>query len=518
MRAFTLYLIAFILILVYNGRICPLVAGLPAWQIGFVVFIPIATAYIFRLLLFEPLVQRQRLDVQASVVGWLDFALFLVAGIGMVVFNDVVYGFPLLESGVKVISGTLTIGFFVSTDLALEHNRKVMEVARSMKWSYGLPDVYYPITTKFFLFGTITVLLFAGLVISVIARDLYLLHATHVTISRAHVLMARKAIIIDIGFIMLVLIGCIINLLYSYSLNLRMLFKSQTGILERVSNGDMDDFVPVMSSDEFGIIAGHTNTMITGLRDRIRMMEGLKVAGEMQQALFPKKHVEFEGLDIAATSLFSDETGGDFFDFMENLGEKNDEMVVVLGDVTGHGIGAALLMASTRAYLRMQAEYQFSPALLLSNANRLLAYDCFGTGRFVTLFCLHISSENHYVKWASAGHDPAIIFDANAPEFRELKARGLPLGVMPDSDYEEVCCDALRAGEVLVLGTDGIWEAMNSDGEMFGKDRLRDVISANHYKPAAEILHAVAEAVQVFQGNEPQVDDVTIVVIKADAK
>ncbi|KAF1073542.1 PP2C family protein-serine/threonine phosphatase [Halodesulfovibrio sp. MK-HDV] len=517
MRAFLLYLIAFILIYVYNGRICPFVSTLPAWQIGFVVFVPIAIAYMFRVLLFTPLIEKQKIDVQANVVGGMDFCLFVAAGVSMVLFNELVFDFPLMESGGKVFMGTFTIGFFVAIDLALEHNRKVMQVARSMKWSYALPQVYYPITTKFFLFGTITVLLFASLIVAVIARDLYLLSSMTTQVSKGHILLTRQSIIIDIVFIMLVLLGFIINLLYSYSLNLRMLFESQTGVLERVSNGDMDYFVPVMSSDEFGVIAGHTNAMITGLRDRIRMMEGLKVAGEMQQALFPKKQVEFEGLDIAASSIFSDETGGDFFDFVENLGPNQDEMILVLGDGTGHGIGAALLMASTRAYLRMQAEYQHSPAILLSNTNKLLTRDCYGSGRFVTLFCLQISGGAHHVKWASAGHDPAIIYDGNTNEFRELKARGLPLGVLPDADYEEVCCDALTAGEVMVIGTDGIWEAMAPDSEMFGKDRMRDAIRMNHNKSAAEILHAVAEAVRIFQDGEPQLDDITIVVLKADS-
>lgn len=517
MRAFLLYFIAFILITFYNGWICPFVSDLPSWQIAFVVFVPLAIAYTFRVLLFAPLIQKQKIDVQANVVGWLDFCLFIAAGFSMILCNKVVFGFSLWESGAKVFMGTFTIGFFVSVDLALEHNRKVMQVARSMKWSYALPQVYYPITTKFFLFGTVTILLFSSLVVAVIARDLYLLSSMTVQVSKGHVLLTRQSIIVDIVFIMLVLLGFIINLLYSYSLNLRMLFESQTGVLERVSKGDMDDFVPVMTSDEFGVIAGHTNAMITGLRDRIRMMEGLKVAAEMQQALLPRKRVTFKGFDIAASSIFSDETGGDFFDFMENLGPKQDEMVLVLGDGTGHGIGAALLMASTRAYMRMQAEYQYSPAVLLSNTNKLLVRDCYGSGRFVTLFCLHISGGDHHIKWASAGHDPAIIYDEKAAEFRELKAHGLPLGVLPDVDYEEVCCDTLRPGEVMVIGTDGIWEAMAPDGEMFGKDRMKDAIQENHNKSSAEILHALAEAVKVFQDGEPQLDDITIVVLKADS-
>ncbi|MCG8532284.1 MAG: SpoIIE family protein phosphatase [Desulfovibrionales bacterium] len=512
MRAFVLYFLSFILLYIYNGRICPFISELPAWEIGFIVFIPMLSVFLFRTLALLPFVVRQSLPVQARFVGWMDFVLFVVAGLGMVLFNTFVFGFPLLESGSKVFLGTVTIGFFVAMDLALQHNRKVMLVARSTPWSYDLPQVYYPLTTKFFMFGTLTVLLFSALVIAVVSRDMYLLGLSEM--SRNHVAMTQKTMIIDILYIMVVLIGFIVNMLYSYSLNLRMMFESQTGVLERVSMGDMESFVPVFSPDEFGVIAGHTNQMITGLQDRMRMMEGLKVAGEMQQALFPKKDIRFTGLDIAATSIFSDETGGDFFDFLENLGD-DDDMVVVLGDVTGHGIGAALLMASTRAYLRMQAEYQHSPAFLLSNTNRLLVRDCYGTGRFVTLFCLQISGEKRYIKWATAGHDPAIIFDADAVEFRELRAHGLPLGVLPDSDYEEICCDALRPGEVLLMGTDGIWEALNSEQEMFGKSRLKDVIKKNHYKPAAEILHAVATAVKEHQGGQPQLDDVSIVVLKA---
>ncbi|SIO35316.1 PP2C family protein-serine/threonine phosphatase [Halodesulfovibrio marinisediminis] len=516
MRAFLLYLTALILIYIYNGRICPFVSNLPSWQIGLLVLVVLGGAYLVRTLCYITVVFKQRLDVQAKMVGWMDFALFFAAGLSMVGFYSIVHGFPLIESGSKVLMGTLAIGFFVSIDLALEHSRKVMQMARRMEWTYALPQYYYPITTKFFLFGTITVLLFASLVVAVVTRDLYLLSEMEGHVSRAHIVLARKSILIDIIFIMMVLIGFTLNLLYSYSLNLRMLFESQTGILERVSKGDMDDFVPVMSSDEFGIIAGHTNSMITGLRDRIRMMEGLKVASEMQQALFPKKRTDFAGVDIAATSLFSDETGGDFFDFLENLGPEKNEMVVVLGDVTGHGIGAALLMASTRAYLRMQAEYQYSPGVLLSNTNRLLAYDSYGTGRFVTLFCLHISGGDNLIKWASAGHDPAIIFNGETSEFRDLKARGLPLGVMPETEYEEVCCDALCSGEVMLIGTDGIWEAMDANGQMYGKDRLKEVIRKNYDKTSAEILHAVAEAVRGFQNGEPQLDDITVVVLKAD--
>ncbi|WP_082936327.1 SpoIIE family protein phosphatase [Halodesulfovibrio spirochaetisodalis] len=517
MRAFLLYFIAFLILYTYNARICPYVSLLPAWQSGFIAFVPIAFAYLLRTLLYAPLVLKQTLDVQARVIGWVDFSLFVVAGAAMVAFNRIVFDFPWIESGLKVFVGTFTIGFFVAIDLALEHNRKVMQVARSMKWTYSLPQVYYPITTKFFFFGTITIFLFAFLVFAVITRDLYILSSLAGKIRDVDIALTRKSIMIDIVFILIMMLGFTINLLYSYSLNLRMLFQSQTGILERVSRGDMDEFVPVMTSDEFGVIAGHTNTMISGLRDRIRMMEGLKVAGEMQQALFPKTHATFEGLDIAATSIFSDETGGDFFDFLEELGEGKDELIIILGDVTGHGIGAALLMASTRAYLRMQAEYQHSPALLLTNTNKLLVHDCYGSGRFVTLFCLQISGDKRYLKWASAGHDPAIVFDAGTSEFRELKARGLPLGVMPDSDYEEICCDALKPGDVLLIGTDGIWEATDREDNMFGKDRIREVMRENHYKPAAEILHAVAHAVKDFRGGKPQLDDVTIVVIKAES-
>ncbi|MCT4626036.1 SpoIIE family protein phosphatase [Halodesulfovibrio sp.] len=516
MRAFVLYFVGFLIIYIYNGRICPFVSDLPAWQIGFIVFIPLAVGYMARTILFAQLVLKQKLTVQASFVGWIDFSIFIVAGLGMLAFNTIVYGFPFVESGLKVFMGTFTVGFFVAIDLALQHNRNVMQMSDSMKWTYSLPQVYYPITTKFFFFGTVTIVLFATLIIAVVTRDLFLLSSMPVRISQLHIMLTRKSIIIDIAFIMLVLLGFIVNLLYSYSLNLRMLFKAQTGILERVTEGDMDEFVPVMTSDEFGVIAGHTNTMITGLRDRIRMMEGLKVAGEMQQTFFPKKRVEYEGLDIAATSIFSDETGGDFFDFLEGLGDAQDETVVVLGDVTGHGIGAALLMATTRAYLRMQAEYEHSPAHLLSNTNALLARDCYGTGRFVTLFCLQLSGEQRQIKWASAGHDPALVFDANTQEFRELKAHGLPLGVLPDTKYEEVCCDSLRSGEVMLIGTDGIWEATDSEQNMFGKERLKAVIRKNYNQTSAGILHAVANAVKDFRGEEPQLDDITIVVLKAE--
>ena len=187
---------------------------------------------------------------------------------------------------------------------------------------------------------------------------------------------------------------------------------------------------------------------------------------------------------------------------------------MVVGDVTGHGIDAALLMTTARAFLRMRASQCGSISQIITEMNRHLAQDVLETGRFMTLFYMTIDLERGHVRWVRAGHDPALIYDPVKDDFEELKGEGLALGVDEEFAYEENLRTQLVSGEVIALGTDGIWEAHNRHGEMFGKDRFREIIRQNANAQANEILDAVYAELNSFTlGIKPE-DDLTLVVIK----
>ncbi len=282
----------------------------------------------------------------------------------------------------------------------------------------------------------------------------------------------------------------------------------------RIADGDLETETPVRTSDEVGELARTVNMMLPKLRDRMRIKGSLAVAMEVQQALLPDEPPVVEGLDIAGTSVYCDETGGDYYDFVD-LSSLNPHTVgVAVGDVTGHGIAAALLMATARAHLRSRADQPGSLGELLNHMNRHLAMDA-PNGRFMTLCFMLFGGEQLTVRWANAGHDPAILYRAALDEFEELVGGGVPLGVDADWRYDEFGPKSLHSNDVLVLGTDGVWETRNASRELFGKDRLKETIHRNKLKTAAEIAEAITTAAKEFRGEHQQDDDLTLVVVKA---
>jgi sigma-B regulation protein RsbU (phosphoserine phosphatase) len=186
-----------------------------------------------------------------------------------------------------------------------------------------------------------------------------------------------------------------------------------------------------------------------------------------------------------------------------------------VGDVTGHGVSAALFMATGRALLRGRAVDQPGPAALLTEVNALLCQDTHLTGRFITLFFLRLDRTTRELVWCRAGHDPGLLFDAVADTFESLKGAGIPLGVTPDWTYTESRRPWLTPGQVLVLYTDGIHEARNAEDIMYGRERIMDVVRKNAEAPASAVVNALVADLREFKGNLPLEDDVTLVVIKA---
>jgi sigma-B regulation protein RsbU (phosphoserine phosphatase) len=256
------------------------------------------------------------------------------------------------------------------------------------------------------------------------------------------------------------------------------------------------------------------NEMTAGLIERDRMRRSLYLAKEVQQALLPRTEPKIKGLDIASSSVYCDETGGDYYDFLGGDEPNADKISVVVGDVSGHGVSSALLMATARAFLRQRSALSGSVSRIVSDVNRQLVRDVEESGGFMTLFYLTIDTDNHKLNWVRAGHDPAIFFDPATDTFQELRGVGMALGVKADARFEENRKNNLKNNQIILLGTDGIWEARNLQGEMFGKEPIYRTIRKNHTLSANEILTGIFNTLNRFLQDRALEDDVTLVVIK----
>jgi PAS domain S-box-containing protein len=263
-------------------------------------------------------------------------------------------------------------------------------------------------------------------------------------------------------------------------------------------------------TDDQGAVIGN----MAFITDMTEQKKSLELAGEVQKSLLPQKNLRIQGLDVAGKSIPCEEIGGDYFDYL--LGEEYPKrpFSVVVGDITGHGVDAALLMTSARAFLRMRSAQPGSISQIVNEMNRHLTRDVLDTGRFMTLLYLTIDMGNRDLRWVRAGHDPAILYDPIHDEFEELKGSGLALGLDEKFVYQENVKTELTSGQIIAIGTDGIWEAFNGDGEMYGKKRFHNIIRHNASSEANEILNAIYDDLDSFRSGRKAEDDITLVVIK----
>ena len=250
------------------------------------------------------------------------------------------------------------------------------------------------------------------------------------------------------------------------------------------------------------------------ITDMTEHKRSLALAGEIQKSLLPQKSPKIPGLDIAGKNITCDEIGGDYFDFLWDLECQDNHFDAVVGDVTGHGVDAALLMTSARAFLRMRASQCGGISQIVTEMNRHLTLDIIDTGRFMTMFYISIDLENKNLSWVRAGHDPAIIYDPNLDQFAELKGSGLALGIDKDYIFEENIKTGLAQGQIIAIGTDGIWETFNNDREMFGKRRFREIIRSNSHLGSSNIVDAIFSEIDTFSKGLKKEDDITLVIIK----
>jgi sigma-B regulation protein RsbU (phosphoserine phosphatase) len=280
----------------------------------------------------------------------------------------------------------------------------------------------------------------------------------------------------------------------------------------RVGAGDFNSRLELAHASELRNLSDEVNRMAGGLQHRMMLEHSLAVAQQVQQALLPAAMPVLKGIELAACSQYCESTGGDYYDFIEMPDLAGHRTLIAVGDVTGHGIGAALLMSTARGAVRSACHGACSLGHILMRANNVLAGSS-QQGMFMTLSLLFVDSENHYAHWASAGHDPAIVYHPDSDSFEELMSGDLPLGIEPDVVYREFSRPCATPGTIIVVGTDGIWEARDPDGIMFGKDRLRQVIRQSAAS-AESVSAGIRKAMYDFVGPSPLKDDVTFVVAK----
>ena len=303
-----------------------------------------------------------------------------------------------------------------------------------------------------------------------------------------------------------------VTLTYLVAVNLSRPFRDIIAVLHQIKSGRLNQRVRVVSNDEIGYTGDTINEMAAGLQERERMRRSLSLAREVQQSLLPLKAPQMPGIQIAGTSLYCDETGGDYFDFMEIERSGLRRLAAVIADVSGHGVSAALLMTSMRALLRARSSLPGGPQEIVRFLNRRISLDTEETGQFVTLFYLEVEPQTRTVEWVRAGHEPAYLYRPRADRFETLDGQGAALGIEEESRYS-INRTFVRSGNILVLTTDGIFETRRHR-EMFGRQRFMEVIRRNHHLNAVGIRDAVLAAIDDFRGRTRQEDDVTLVVIK----
>jgi sigma-B regulation protein RsbU (phosphoserine phosphatase) len=276
------------------------------------------------------------------------------------------------------------------------------------------------------------------------------------------------------------------------------------------------DGKPFSEDDQrlLAIIAGQSGQVVENARlyekekALVKMQEELKFAARIQNELLPKSSPVIPGYEIAGRTIPAQEVGGDYYDFIPI---DEHRMAFCLGDVTGKGLPASLLMANLQATLRGQTLTTGSPKTCLERSNQLL-YQSTSPEKFATLFYAILDSQNHQIHYSNAGQDNPYLSSTQSG-IKRLKVGGIPLGMLPDFVFEQESVP-LEKDCLLVVYSDGVTEAMNAEEDMFGDDRIAAVLDQHKHAPASEIIDRLVSAVKNHAAGHPQSDDITVVVVR----
>ena len=283
---------------------------------------------------------------------------------------------------------------------------------------------------------------------------------------------------------------------------------------EELADGNFDAKVDIRTCDELQNLGDIFNGLGERLKEREQMKQSLALAKEIQQELLPTAAPQCAAFDMAGRSLYCDETGGDYYDFINLETGESRRYGVTVGDVSGHGIGAALVMAAARGILRSLTDQdeEIQLARLCNHLNRHLARDT-ADNYFMTLFYGVLEPERLCMNWISAGHAPLFLYQNGS--VRELDSSGIPLGVVETAEYDLEPEIRFQPGDILLIGTDGLWETQNPAGAFFGTDRVAELLEQYAADSAAQLVERLVRELDDFRAGRPADDDITLMVIKA---
>ena len=288
---------------------------------------------------------------------------------------------------------------------------------------------------------------------------------------------------------------------------LGVLYVDSKASAQGFTKGDLELFTTLGSQCGLAI---HNAKLVEAYLEQQRLQHDLYVAKEIQQGMLPRNVIERPRVEIAGFNRPCEETGGDYFDYIP-MPERR--LGVVIGDVSGHGIGAALFMATARALLRAFTYKIADPAAVLGEVNRFLERDM-PPGSFMTLFFGEVNTKTGAFRYASAGHNPVILFRKETGKFESLEKTGPGLGLLEGVGYAICETQPLGPGDILLLYTDGLPEAMSPDKELYGEERMRTLLAGLQERAPAEIVQQFIRAVTDWTRTQVFEDDLTLVVVK----
>jgi len=318
-------------------------------------------------------------------------------------------------------------------------------------------------------------------------------------------------------------LGVLLAILFSWGISKRVSrqIKELSSGASIIARGELAHRIKVIGHDEIANLANIFNKMTEALTvyidelkrttaEKERLLKELEIAQRIQKSFLPEGAPKIKGLDIAAINMPARMVSGDFYDFIPI---EENKWGLVIADVSGKGVPAALFMALSRTLLRASASVIASPSDTLAHANSLIMRDS-KSGLFVTLFYAVVDSKNLVFQYANAGHNPPLFVREHSTDIVFLKTHGTPLGIYEDIKVttENI---SLKKDDLLVLYTDGVVDAVNENNEHFDIERLSAIVKENRNLEAGEIMEKIQNEVSSFVGGQPQFDDITLMIIKA---
>jgi sigma-B regulation protein RsbU (phosphoserine phosphatase) len=275
--------------------------------------------------------------------------------------------------------------------------------------------------------------------------------------------------------------------------------------------------VPVQSSDEFGSLAASFNRMAEDLErhqalvvEQERLRRELELSRLIQTEMLPRKPLRLGAAEIIGLSIPAREVGGDFFNY---FALPDGRLALLVGDVSGKGVSAALLMANVQATLRARLPLETDLARLADGLDRDVDQNT-PHSVYVTLFIAILDVERSQLRYVNAGHNPQFLLRRGGG-IEALSSTGMPIALYAGHGYQEAVVD-VAAGDLLFFYTDGLVETENERGEMFGADRLQALLAAQHAEGIEVVLQRVDSEVRAFRGSAEPLDDATTMALRVD--